>query len=483
MVSNPLALHHVSRRTFLKRSTSGLGAIALATLLRAQDAGPTNVAAAEDVEGQWRGVVNPLHFPARVKRVIHLYMAGGPSHLETFDHKPTLAKMDGEPMPASLTEGQPIAQLQGQKLACYAPRFPFEKYGESGQSICSLFPKIGSLADDLCFIKSMQTEQINHDPAHTFFNTGTALSGRPSIGSWLLYGLGCETDNLPGFIVLTSVGKGGQAQPIAARQWSSGMLPSRFQGVEFQSAGDPVHFVSRPPGVSAMQQRQTVDAIQRLNREQHELTDDPEILTRIAQYEMAFRMQTSVPELADLSDESQETLEMYGTPGADGSFAANCLLARRMAERGVRFIQVYHRAWDHHGGIENAMKITAEEVDRPTWALLTDLKQRGLLEDTLVMWGGEFGRTPMAQGSGRDHHIRGYSYMLAGGPVKGGFSYGATDEFGYYAVENPVHVRDLHATLLQLMGIDHSRLSVKFQGLDIRLTGVEEAHVLQDILA
>jgi hypothetical protein len=470
---------HQTRRAFLGQAGAGLGAVALASLLepellRAAD-GRTEI-------DRWPGVVRPLHHPARAKRVIHLYMAGGPSHLESFDYKPKLAAMDGRPMPESFTRGQPIAQLQGRKLSCFGPQHPFKKFGRSGQEISEIFPHLGGIADDLCIIRSLKTEAINHDPAHTFLNTGTTISGRPAMGSWLLYGLGADCDNLPGFVVLTSIGRFGQAQPISARQWHSGFLPSRFQGVEFRSKGDPVLYVGNPRGVNSGQQRDIVNAVQELNRQQNDLVDDPEIATRIAQYEMAFRMQTSVPELMDISNEPKEVLELYGTKGADGSFAANCLLARRLAERGVRFIQVYHRGWDHHGGIKANIQGTAGEVDRPSAALLIDLKRRGLLDETLVLWGGEFGRTPMAQGNGRDHHIKGFSCWLAGGGVKGGLTHGATDELGYNAVDNVVPVHDLHATLLHLLGIDHKRLTFKFQGRDFRLTDVH-GHVVDEILA
>jgi uncharacterized protein (DUF1501 family) len=465
----------LTRRSFLGGGVTGLGAIAARQLLGGRGA--------QGEPGRYDGVVSPRHHAPRVKRVIHLYMAGGPSHLETLDHKPKLRELHGQPMPESFTKGQPIAQLQGQRLMCLGPQHPFARFGESGQEICARFPHIGSVADELAIIRSMKTDQINHDPAHTLFNTGSTQPGRPSMGSWVTYGLGSECDDLPGFVVLTSVGKGGQAQPIAARQWSAGSLPSRFQGVEFRSKGDPVLYVQNPAGVSRSQQRDAVDAIAALNRLRDQDAHDPEIATRIAQFEMAFRMQASVPELADLGAEPQEVLDLYGVQGQDGSFASNCLLARRLAERGVRFVQVYHRAWDHHGGVKRAIDITADEVDKATAALITDLKRRGMLDDTLVLWGGEFGRTPMGQGNGRDHHIRGFSYFMAGGGVKGGVSHGATDELGYHAVEDVVHVRDLHATILHLLGIDHDRLSVPFQGLDVKLTGVEPARPIRDILA
>jgi len=338
------------------------------------------------------------------------------------------------------------------------------------------------VADDICIVRSMWTEQINHDPAHTIMNTGSIIAGRPSMGSWIFYGLGADAQDLPGFVVLLSSGRGGQMQPLSARQWSAGLLPSRFQGVKLNSMGDPVLYIRNPRGVSDKIQRESVDAINALNREQSAVLDDPEIQTRIAQYEMAFKMQTSVPGLVDMSKEPKGVLEMYGAQPGDGSFASNCLLARRLAERGVRFIQLYHRDWDHHSAVKVNVELKAEEVDRPTAALITDLKQRGMLDDTLIVWGGEFGRTPMSQGGdGRDHHIKGFSFVLAGGGIKGGLSYGTTDDFGYAAQENPVSVHDFHATMLYLLGVDHKRLTVKFQGLDVRLTGIS-GDVVKDIL-
>jgi hypothetical protein len=340
---------------------------------------------------------------------------------------------------------------------------------------------VGSVADELCVIRSLRTEAINHDPAHTFMNTGTTISGRPAMGSWLVYGLGSDNENLPGFVVLTSTGRYGQSQPIAARQWHSGFLPSRFQGVHLRSTGDPVLYLSNPPGINPQRQRDTIDAVEALNRRHDRVVDDPEISTRIAQYEMAFRMQTSVPQLRDFANEPRRILDMYGTRGADGSFAANCLMARRLAERGVRFIQLYHRDWDHHGGIRDHIRGSAGEVDQASAALVRDLKERGMLDDTLVIWGGEFGRTPMAQGNGRDHHIKGFSIWMAGGGVKPGLCYGATDELGYNSVENVMPVHDLHATMLYLLGIDHRRLTYRFQGRDFRLTDVS-GEVIHDIL-
>ena len=422
---------------------------------------------------------------AKAKRVIFLCMSGGPSHLETFDYKPKLDQMDGKPMPESFTKGQPIAQLQGQALRVLGHQTKFRKYGNSGQYVSDFLPYTSKMVDDIAVIRSMVTEQINHDPAHTFMNTGTVISGRPSMGSWVNYGLGSESQDLPGFVVLTSVG-GRNPQPIASRQWSSGFLPSRFQGVEFNSAGDPVHYVSNPAGVSSGAQSSLVRTITQLDRKRNALWANPEVDTKISAYEMAFRMQTSVPGLMDVSDEPASALELYGAKPGDGSYASNCLLARRLVERGVRFVHLYHRGWDHHGGLANYMKICCGLTDRPTWALLTDLKQRGLLEDTLVIWGGEFGRTPMFQGkggAGRDHHIKGFSMWMAGGGIKGGVSHGETDELGYHAEKDVVHVRDLHATMLHQLGIKHDNFSYQYQGLDMRLTGVEKAKVVRPVLA
>lgn len=470
----------IARRSFLRDSSLSLGSLALTSLL-GQQAFSQNTSPPVP---QWSGVVNPLHYPPRAKRVIWLYMAGGMTHIDTFDNKPKLAEMHGQPMPESITQGQQIAQLQGAQLKCFAPQHPFRQWGESGQSISEIWPILAEkCADDLCIVRSLHTDAINHDPAHTFMNTGTMIAGRPAVGSWLTYGLGSESESLPGFVVMVSTGRFGQKQPIAARQWHSGFLPGQFQGVEFRGTGDPVLYVSNPPGVSSPQQRDVVDAVQQLNRQANDRLDDPEIATRISQYELAFRMQSSVPELMDVSQEPDHIFDLYGTRGGDGSFASNCLLARRLAERGVRFIQLYHRDWDHHGSVKDHVAGTAKEVDQGVAALITDLKQRDMLDDTIIVFGTEFGRTPMAQGSGRDHHLAGFTMWFAGGGFKPGFSYGATDELGYHAVENRVSVHDVHATLLHLMGIDHMRLNYKFQGLDSRLTGVEEAHVLHELLS
>ena len=462
---------NLHRRAFLTRATYGFGAAALNSLLgtESQAAGVPGILAA------------PHHTP-KAKRVIFLSMAGGPSHLETFDYKPVLAKMDGQPMPESMTKGQQIAQLQGQALKCFAPQHEFKKFGQSGQEFNALLPLLGTMADEMCIVRSVFSEAINHDPAHMFMNTGSQIAGRPSMGAWATYGLGSEAQNLPGFVVLTSNGRGGQNQPIAARQWAAGFLPSRYQGVHLRGKGDPVMYLNAPPGVTAGRQQDVVNAINQLNGQHDAVVHDPEIATRIAQYEMAFQMQSSVPELMDIAKEPASVLDLYGCKPGDGSFAYNCLLARRLAERGVRFIQLYHKDWDHHGDIKQGIVWKMEEMDRACMALLTDLKQRDMLKDTLVIWGGEFGRTPMSQGNGRDHHNKGFSIWMAGGGVKPGISYGATDELGYQAVQDPVEVHDLHATLQHLMGIEHTKLTYRFQGRDYRLTDIK-GKVLAPILA
>jgi hypothetical protein len=472
------SLHNqLARRAFLGASSQGVGAAALAAL-----AGPGYAGRA--AAAPLRGVLGELPLPRKATRVIWLSMAGGPSHLETFDPKPQLAALDGQPMPESMTKGQQLAQLQGAKLTCLGPQHPFRPMGPAGTEICELFPHIGSVLGEICLIRSMTTEAINHDPAHMFMNTGAQIAGRPSMGAWVTYGLGSEAADLPGFVVLTSLGRGGQNQPIAARQWSSGFLPSRYQGVQMRGKGDPVLYLGSPRGVTRERQGADVAAINALNAQHDLVSGDPEIATRIAQYEMAFAMQASVPDLMDARRESRQTLDLYGCQPGDGSFAANCLLARRLAERGVRFIQLYHKDWDHHGGVKDGVKLKAEEIDRACMALITDLKERGMLDDTLVVWAGEFGRTPMSQGgSGRDHHNKTMSVWLAGGGVKGGSVHGASDELGYAAVEKPCTVHDLHATMLRCLGIRHDAFSVKFQGLDARLSGVEGARVIEEILA
>ena len=460
----------ICRRTFLDRSFAGLGGIALASLGQRASASQT-----------WPGTFDDLkHHAPKAKRIIHLCMAGGPSHLDTFDPKPELNRLNGEAFPDSFTKGQQLAQLQGRKLTARGSSFKFKKFGKSGLEMSELFPHLGSVADELCIIRSMKTDQINHDPAHAFMNSGSIVKGRPSMGSWMLYGLGADCEDLPGYVVMIS----GGGQPVSSRQWSSGFLPSRYQGVQFQSKGDAVHYIGNPEGVCQSTQRQVVDEVKRLNGLLEGRRYDPEIATRISQYEMAFRMQSSVPDLTDMSAESQATRDLYGveTPG-DGSFASNCLLARRLLERGTRFVQLYHRGWDHHGDLDKKMPEMAKSTDQASAALIKDLKARGMLEDTLVIWGGEFGRTPMGQGSGRDHHINAFSTLLAGGGVKGGMAYGNTDELGYASVENVVTVHNLHATMLHLCGIQHDRFSYKFQGLDFRLSGVEPTKVVTDILS
>src|SRR3954449_6469859 len=406
------------RRAFLGRASLGLGSVALAGLLQPQVLGSSKQVASGPVPRRNRAAVNPLHFAPKAKRVIFLCMAGGPSQLELFDEKPKLGAMHGKPVPESYTKGQPIAQLQNQKqLLCFGPQSTFGRFGKSGQSISNYLPHIGSIADDICIIRSMQTEQINHDPAHTFMNTGTAISGRPSMGSWINYGLGSDCDNLPGFVVMVSRAGTRSPQPVSSRQWNNGFLPGKFQGVQFYSAGDPVHYVSNPPGVNDDRQKDVISAVNSLNRMRDAVEKNPDITTRIAQYELAYRMQMSVPELVNIGDEPQHVLDMYGVKGADGTFAYNCLLARRLAERGVRFIHLYHRDWDFHTFLERDIQRCAQHTDRGAFALITDLKQRGMLDDTLVVWGGEFGRTPMVQLTGaepgRDHHIKGFTMWLA----------------------------------------------------------------------
>jgi uncharacterized protein DUF1501 len=467
----------LTRRAFLGRSTQGLGALALTSLLAPRGL----TASASDSKG---GVLGASPIPQKVKRVVWLSMAGGPSHLETFDPKPKLAELNGQPMPESMTKGQQLAQLQGAKLMCFGPQLPFAKFGANQTEICALLPHIGSVIDDICLVRSMTTDAINHDPAHMFMNTGSQIVGRPSMGSWITYGLGSDGADLPGFVVLISLGKGGQNQPIAARQWSSGFLPSRYQGVQLRSQGEPVLYLGSPAGVSRERQGADIAAINSLNRQHDTIVDDPEIATRIAQYEMAFQMQASVPELMDLSSEGAKTLELYGCQPGDGSFASNCLLARRLAERGVRFIQLYHKDWDHHSGVKEGVELKAKEIDRACMALITDLKQRGMLEETLIVWAGEFGRTPMSQsGNGRDHHNKAMSVWLAGGGIRGGIVHGATDDLGYAAVDKVATVHDLHATMLNQLGIQSDRFTVKFQGLDAKLTGVEGGKVMHEILA
>ena len=455
----------IGRRTFVFNAGLSLGAMALASCRR-------------------NDTISQLAIAAKAKRIIWLYMAGGISQFETFDYKPLLEKLHGQPMPESITKGQELGQLQGQKLFVMAPQHGFEKWGDSGQSMGVILRETAAkCADDICIVRSIYTDAISHDRAHTFMNTGSTIPGRPAVGSWIWYGLGNEAQELPGFVVMVSTGKFGIKQPIAARQWHSGFLPGRFQGVEFRSGADPVLYLKNPAGVTKQAQRDLVNAVQAVDKIEQERSLDPEIVTRVSQYEMAFRMQTSVPELLDTSQEPLHILDLYGIWGNDGSFAANCLLARRLAERGVRFIQLYHRDWDHHAGVKVNVEGAAREVDRGTAALLIDLKQRGMLDDTLVVFGSEFGRSPMAQGDGRDHHRAAFTMWFAGAGIRPGFSLGATDDFGYHAVENRVSVHDVHATLLRLMGLDHTQLSFKNQGVATRLTGVGPCRVINEMLA
>ncbi len=471
----------LTRRELLARTGGGLGAIALQDLLASE-------VRAEAEKGA-HGVLAETHHTPRAKRVIYLFQSGGPSQLETLDYKPTLIEQTGQPLPDSVRQGQRLTGMSGNQaiLPMAGSIFPFHQHGEGGAWICDTLPHTASIADDIAIVRSMYTEAINHDPAITMLQTGAQLAGRPSIGAWLNYGLGSDNRDLPSFVVLVTKGKGGQ--PVYARLWGSGFLPSENQGVQFRAGRDPVLFLNNPAGVDQASRGRLLASLNKLHSIEKEATGDPELEARIAQYEMAFRMQTSVPEVTDVSGEPASTFELYGEDAkTPGTFAANCLLARRLAERGVKFIQLYHQGWDQHGGLPAGISRQCKETDQPSAALIKDLKQRGLLEDTLVIWGGEFGRTNYSQGRltsdnyGRDHHPRCFSIWTAGGGIKGGSQYGETCEFGYNIVKNGVHVRDFHATLLHLLGIDHSRLSFKFQGLDARLTGVEPCRVLDEII-
>lgn len=466
----------VNRRQFLKRGSMGLGSVAMGSLLA--KAGVTGMGS---------------HFPAKAKRVIFLFMAGAPSQLDLFDYKPDLHKRFKEPLPPSVSKGQRVTAMTKGKEQLVAPSmFKFHRQGRSGVYLSELLPHIGSVIDDICIIKSTNTDAINHDPGKTLLCTGAEIPGKASMGSWLSYGLGRINESLPDFVVLNSAFWSGKVnvQALYSRLWGSGFLPSKHQGVAFQAAGDPVLFLSNPAGVSREGRRRMLDLVTSLNEEHLETVGDPEIQTTIAQQEMAFRMQASVPELTDLSGEPEHVLDLYGPEvRQSGSFARNCLLARRMAERDVRFVQLFHRGWDHHTALPANIRGQARDVDQPCAALLKDLKQRGLLEDTLVVFGGEFGRTTYGQGKlevdnyGRDHHPRCFSTWMAGAGIKGGMTYGETDDYCYNVVKDPVHVRDFNATILHQLGLDHNRLTFPFLGLDQKLTGVNEAHVVKDILA
>jgi hypothetical protein len=474
----------VSRRRFLAELSLGMGSAALASLLGPGRVFGGSTPAAEPI------LIGQPHFAPRARRVIYLFQSGGPSHLELFDHKPLLVKMNGEEIPESVRGGQRLTGMTAQqgKLPLAGSQFQFAQHGQSGAWVSELMPHTAEVVDELCFVRSMYTEAINHDPAITFFQTGSQLPGRPSIGSWLSYGLGSENDNLPAFCVLLSRGRNGD-QPIYSRLWGNGFLPSEHQGVQFRSGKDPVLYLNNPEGLDAASRRRMLDHLKELNALQHDEFNDPEIATRISQYEMAYRMQASVPDAMDVSGEPDHIYEMYGEDSrTPGTYAANCLLARRLAERDVRFIQLYHLGWDQHGNLPNEIRTMSKSVDQASAALVKDLKQRGMLDDTLVVWGGEFGRTSYSQGNltkdnyGRDHHPRCFTMWMAGGGVKPGTVYGETDDFGYNIARNPVHVHDFQATLLHLMGIDHERLIYKYQGRRFRLTDVH-GKVVKGILA
>lgn len=476
----------LNRRTFLTRSASGLGLAALSSLI-------PQLALAGEAQSASGGLPGLPHFPPKAKRVIYLFQSGAPSQMELFDYKPTLEKHRGENLPESIRMGQRLTGMTaGQAKFPVAPSiFKFAPHGQSGTLLSELLPHLATVADEMAVVKSMYTEAINHDPAITFFQTGNQLAGRPSIGSWLAYGLGSENQNLPAYVVLTSKGTGRpDDQPLYDRLWGSGFLSTKYQGVKLRNAGDPVLYLSNPAGVDRELRRAMLDELRDLNQQRLAEAGDPEIATRIAQYEMSFRMQASVPELTNVSGEPQHVLDTYGPDvKRPGTYAANCLLARRLAERGVRFIQLFHMGWDHHGNLPNAIRGQCRDTDQPTTALLKDLKKCGLLDDTLIVWGGEFGRTVYSQGAltatdyGRDHHPRCFSLWLAGAGVKKGLSFGETDDYCYNIVKDGVHVRDLHATILHLLGIDHERFTYKFNGLDAKLTGVVPARVVKELIA
>lgn len=480
-----MTLQDLTRRHFFSRCSVGLGSIALSSLLSER-----GLAAAQ----QKTKMQNPLepkktHFPAKAKNVIFLFMAGGPSQLDLFEHKPQLNTLNGQPIPDSYTAGKRFAFMDSSHRSnLLGTRFDFAQHGQSGAWVSNLLPHTSSIVDDLTFVTSCKTDLFNHAPAKLYMNTGSGLFGRPSMGSWVTYGLGSECDNLPGFVVLQSGPRGPRGGAVL---WGSGVLPTTFQGVPLRNQGDPIVNLSTPKTISEPQQRQLIDAVSELNLRRLVETGDQEIATRINAYEMAYRMQTSAPELMDIQGESKATLELYGIKDVrETTFARNCLLARRLVERGVRFIQLYDTNWDHHGGptenLEKHLPEKCRDIDQACAALVRDLKQRGLLDSTLVIWGGEFGRTPMGEvreSTGRNHHIDAFTMWFAGGGFKPGLIYGKTDEFGFGPVENPVHVHDIHATILHQLGLDHKRLSIQSQGLDFRLTGVDPARVVKDLLA
>ena len=475
-------LRNQTRRQLFQQAGMGMGGAALSALFAADAAGIDKSSTNLTAQG--------LHFAPKAKRIIYIHLVGAPSHLDLFDYKPVLQKHSGELCPDEFFVGKQLAFIRDQPTLLGTPKsenFQFEKCGQSGIPISNLMPRLQGVADDLCFIHTLRTDQFNHAPAQLFSLTGFSQFGRPSIGSWINYGLGSENRDLPGFVVLIT----GQVLGAGNSAWGSGFLPTINQGIEFRSQGDPVLFLSNPKGIDPSGRRVVVDSVKHLNGLRLADVGDPEIETRISQYEMAYRMQTSVPELMDIKSESPETHEMYGTQPGKTSFANNCLLARRLVERGVRFVQLFDQGWDHHSSLVSRLPQKAKQVDQPIAALIKDLKDRGLLDDTLVVWSAEFGRTPMAQGKngsgenvkiGRDHHKEAFTVWMAGGGTKGGCQYGKTDEFGYAPVEKAVHMHDFNATILHLMGIDHERLTFRYQGLDVRLTGVH-GHVVKDVIA
>ncbi len=474
----------LTRRHFFRDCGVGVGQMALASLLTD---GAAAVAGASPAADRSSTAAKAPHFPPKASRVIYLFMAGAPSQLDLFDHKPKLTELEGKPIPPSVIQGQRYAFIQPD-AAVLGPRFSFARYGQSGVELSEMLPHLSKVVDDIAVVKSVHTDLFNHAPAQLFVNTGSGLPGRPSMGSWLSYGIGSEADDLPSFVVLKS---GGNLSGGAA-MWSAGFLPSTHQGVPFRDQGPPILHVNNPKGYDMRAQRESIDAIGALNQRQFEQSGDAEIATRIEAYEMAYRMQTRAPELVDFSQESQATLDSYGARPGDSkaAFANSCLLARRLAERGVRFIQVYHSGWDHHSNVEGGLRAQCGQTDQAGAALIRDLKNRGMLDDTLVVWGGEFGRTPMVEASaalgrsmGRDHHPQAFTMWFAGGGIRSGMTLGATDELGFHVVENPVHVHDVQATILHCLGLDHRRLSFKLRGLDYRLTGVEEHHAVEELLS
>jgi hypothetical protein len=469
-----------TRRKFLQQCGTGMGALALGSLLNEKlFAAPARGAIGAGLPGP--------HFAPKAKNIIYLFQSGGPSHLDLFDYKPELIKRNGQKIPEEILKNIRLAQI-GKNAALLGSRYQFRQHGQSGVWLSELLPHLATIVEDVAFVQGFYSEAFNHDPATLFMNTGAQLSGRPSMGSWMSYGLGSENKDLPAFVVMST----GAGQPLTNNSWGSGFLPTVHQGVQLRSQGDPVLFVSNPPGMGAQRRRESLDAVRDLNGMRFDVLRDPEIATRIASYELAYRMQTSVPDVMDISKEPAAMHEAYATTPGRASFANNCLLARRLVERGVRFVQLYHRGWDHHGGPDGNLvfdlKKRCLETDQPAVALIKDLKARGLLDETLVVWGGEFGRTPMMQGSlspdqlGRDHHPHGYTVWLAGGGIKPGIVHGKTDDFGFYATENKVHVHDLHATILHLFGLDHTKLTYRFQGRDFRLTDVH-GEVVKPLLA